>query len=172
MNETAQAEQTCMMPKPAAQHQRLQPFAGTFAAEVKMWIGPAEPMVSTGTMTCQWHLDGLYLHQDYIGDPSDGPFPAFAGKGYWGYNSALDRYEGFWIDNASTIMQMESGQVDSSGKVWTMRSEVPCPQSGESMKKRSVITLIDEDHNKIEMYFTGADGNEMKCMEINYARRR
>ena len=30
--------------------------------------------------------------------------------------------------------------------------------------------LIDEDHNQIEMFFTGADGNEMKAMEINYER--
>ena len=39
------------------------------------------------------------------------------------------------------------------------------------MKKRSVITLIDNDHNKIEMFFVGDDGNETKAMEINYTRQ-
>ena len=38
------------------------------------------------------------------------------------------------------------------------------------MQKRSVITMIDDDHNSIEMYFTGPDGQEMKAMEIQYAR--
>ena len=170
MTESAQAEQTCMMPKPGTEHERLKPFEGTFKSEVELWMGPGDPMVSTGTMINSWQLGGLFLHQDYQGDPSDGPFPEFTGKGYWGYNTTLKRYEGFWIDNASTIMQIDTGTVDASGKVWTMNAEVPCPQTGDTMKKRSVITLIDKNHNKIEMFFTGADGNEMKCMEINYTR--
>lgn len=171
MTETAQAEQQCMMPRPGLEHHNLKPFAGTFQSEVKLWMGPGDPMVSTGTMVSSWHLGGLYLHQDFQGDPSEGPFPDFAGKGYWGYNTTLKQYEGFWIDNASTIMQTETGTLDDSGKVWTMTSQVPCAQTGEIMKKRSVITLIDKNQNKIEMYITGADGNEMKCMEISYRRK-
>ena len=65
---------------------------------------------------------------------------------------------------------MEFGDVDSDGRVWTMLSEVKCPQTGRLMKKRSVITLIDNDHNMVESFFTGEDGNEMKAMEINYSR--
>jgi hypothetical protein len=38
------------------------------------------------------------------------------------------------------------------------------------MKKRSVITLVDKDHHQVEMYYTTADGNEIKAMEINYIR--
>lgn len=158
------------MPSAGPEHKQLDPFAGTFNSEVKMWMGPGDPMVSTGSITNTWQLDGLYLRHDYVGDRSEGPFPSFAGQGYWGYNSTSKKYEGFWIDNASTTMQMETGEVDAGGKIWTMYSEVTCPQTGVLMKKRSVITLIDNDHNKIEMYFTMADGSEMKAMEINYVR--
>ena len=171
MSEAAETEQQGFtMPSAGPEHKHLQPFAGTFKSEVKMWMGPGDPMISTGTITNSWQLDGLFLHQDYVGDHGDGPFPSFAGQGYWGYNTTSNKYEGFWIDNASTTMQMETGEVDADGKVWTMHSEVTCPQTGSLMKKRSVITLIDTDHNKIEMYFTTADGNEMKAMEINYVR--
>jgi hypothetical protein len=121
-------------------------------------------------MTNTLELSGLYLQQDYIGDPNDGPFPSFEGKGFWGYNTTQNRYEGFWIDNASTTMQMEHGQLDESGKIWEMKGEMICPQSRQPFTKRSVITLIDDNTNRIEMYFTGPDGNEMKCMEINYTR--
>ena len=31
-------------------HERLKPFEGTFAAEVRMWVGPGDPHVSTGVM--------------------------------------------------------------------------------------------------------------------------
>jgi hypothetical protein len=169
MTEATQ-EQQCTMPTPGAEHERLEPFTGKFKAEVKMWMGPGDPHVSMGTMNNSRVLGGLYLAQDYVGDAADPAFPGFLGKGFWGFNPVTRKYEGFWIDNASSIMQLENGDVDASGKVWTMHSEVPCPPNGDLFKKRSVITLIDEDHHRIEMYFTGQDGNEMKCMEISYQR--
>jgi hypothetical protein len=174
-NQTASSSETvaqaeCAMPVPRNEHERLQPFVGKFRAEVKMWMGLGEPMVQTGTMTTTRELSGLYLQQDYVGDPGKGPFSSFEGKGFWGYNTTQNRYEGFWIDNASTTMQFEHGEVDASGKIWEMKGEMICPQSHQPFTKRSVISLFDEDSNRIEMYFTGADGNEMKCMEINYSR--
>ena len=157
------------MREPTEDHARFKPFEGTFRSEVRMWMGPGEPMVMTGTMVNELDLDGLFLKQTYQGDPSDGPFPAFAGRGGWGYNKIDGRYEGAWIDNASTVLQLEYGQVDESGKVWTMTGEMTDPGSGEPITKRSVITLLDDDHHKMEMYFGGPDG-ESKGMEIDYER--
>ena len=151
-------------------HDRLKPFEGTFRAEVKMWMGPGEPHISTGTMTNTFELGGRFLNQTYKGDPNEGPFPGFEGRGYWGYNTTDKRYEGVWMDTACTQMQTEQGQVDGSGKVWTMHGEMTCPQSGQLMKKRSVITLTDNDHHTMEMFWDMGDGNEFKGMEITYAR--
>ncbi|MCZ6836053.1 MAG: DUF1579 family protein [Planctomycetota bacterium] len=149
-------------------HEKLKPFEGTFKAVVKMWMGPGEPMVSTGTIINTLELDGKFLHQHYTGDPSEGPFPNFQGRGYWGYNTAIDKYEGVWIDSASTIMQTEQGDLD--GDTWTMLGEMPDQMKGGTVSKKSVITLIDNDHHSMEMYFPGPDGNECKGMEIQYTR--
>lgn len=90
------------------EHQRLAAFAGTFRAEVSMWMGP--------------DLDGRFLKQ-----------------------------------------------TDESGRVWTMTGEMPNPATGDRMTKRSVITVEDDDHHRIEMFFdTGA--GEAKAMEIRYTR--
>jgi hypothetical protein len=151
-------------------HRKLEPFVGVFAAKVSLWMGP-EPMVSTGVMTNRWDLGGRFLHQSYKGDQTDGPFPGFEGRGYWGYNTVARRFEGFWIDTASTIMQTESGEVDRSGKVWTMVGSFPDPASGKPIRKRSVITLIDRTRHTMECYFQGPDGRESKTMAIEYARR-
>lgn len=157
------------LPVPGAQHELMKPFEGTFKAAVKIWMGPGEPHLNTGTMNNRWILNGLYLEQDYRGDAVDGPFPNFEGHGFWGYNFAKECYEGFWIDTVSSQMQLESGTVDESGKIWTMTSEFQCPGAG-TMKKRSVITLVDQDHHKIESFISGDDGNEFKNMEIEYSR--
>lgn len=178
MTETAQGTEATStehcefaeMAAPCEDHARLKPFEGTFRAEVKMWMGPGEPMISTGTMVNEFELGGRFLKQTYKGDPSDGPFPEFEGRGYWGFNKATNKYEGMWIDTASTIMQTEAGEVDDEGMVWTMVGEMPSPMGGGSITKRSVITLIDDDHHMMEMYMPGPDGNEVKGMEIQYKR--
>ena len=168
---TEQATKDCAaMGATTDEHKMLEPFAGTFHAEVKMWMGPGEPMVSTGTMTNDWDLGGRFLRQTYVGDPGDGPFPNFEGRGFWGYNTIDKRFEGVWLDTACTFMQTEQGQVDDSGKVWTMLGSMTSPQTGEPMAKKSVVTLIDDDHHLMEMYFE-MGGQEMKGMEIRYKRK-
>ena len=43
------AQETCAgMGATTDGHRKLEPFVGTFKAEVKMWMGPGDPMVSTG----------------------------------------------------------------------------------------------------------------------------
>ncbi len=157
-------------PTPGPEHELLKPFEGTFRTEVQMWFGPDQWMTTTGTMINRWELNGLYLRQDYKGDAVDGQGPCFEGAGYWGFNTVAGRYEGMWVDTASTVMQTESGQVDETGKVWTMLSEIPNPHGEGTLEKRSVITLIDDNHHKMEMFIKLPDGSEMKNMELTYVR--
>ncbi|HMP80089.1 MAG TPA: DUF1579 domain-containing protein [Pirellulaceae bacterium] len=163
-------DSTPSMPVAGPEHFRLQPFVGKFRAEVKIWMGPGDPIISTGTMVNTMEVNGLFLQQDYIGDSQEGPFPSFLGKGFWGYNTVQKQYEGFWIDNASTIMQFEAGQVSADGKVWEMIGAIPCGSDGQINRKRSVIKLIDDDQHMMEMFFTDPSGQETKNMEIQYVR--
>lgn len=163
------SDQGMAIPEPGPEHEQLKPFEGTFRAQVKIWMGPGDPMVSTGTMENTMDLGGRFLRQTYTGDPSQGPFPNFEGRGFWGYNQIAKQYEGVWIDNASSVMQTDAGTIDSTGKVWTMSGAVPDPQTGASITKKSIITLQDDDHHRIEMYFV-KDGQEFKGMEIEYTR--
>ena len=163
-------EQGFQLPKPGPKHELLKPFEGTFVAAVKMWMGPGDPMISSGKIVNTFQLDGLYLQQDYQGDAVDGPFPEFKGKGYWGYNSTSGQYEGFWIDTASTAMQMETGTVDESGKVFEMNSEFVMPGSDVKMKKRTIFTVVNNDENTMESFITPPGGEEMMNMMIRYTR--
>lgn len=159
-------------PVPGNEHALLKPFVGTFRATVTIWMGPGEPMVQHGTMVNQFQLDGLYLFQDYVGDPSPGPWPAFLGKGYWGYNTTTKEFEGFWIDNASTIMKLEKGQVDSTGKLWTMKNSFVSPYTGQPTSQRNEIRVLDNDHNDMTTWMPGPDGNEIKAMHIDFVRSK
>ena len=109
-----QQEMDCAPAGPVEQHKLFEQFVGTWKAEVTMWMGPGEPMVSTGTMVNSLDLGGRYLKQDYKGDATDGPFPNFEGRGFWGFNDVTGKFEGLWIDNASNQMATEQGGYDAS----------------------------------------------------------
>ncbi len=158
------------MSQMSLRHLPFEPFAGKFRAEVKLWMGPGDPHISTGTMINAFVLNDRYLEQRYLGDAVDGPFGEFAGHGFWGFDPASGNYQGFWVDTASSQMQMERGTVDESGRVWTMIGELVHPESGQVIRKRSVISLIDRDRHVMESYFPGPDGSEYKSMEITYVR--
>lgn len=153
------------------QLQHFLPMVGTFTAEVLLYMGPGDPMRSTGTMINSWDLGASFMKQDYNGDPSDGPFPNFEGRGYFGYNPTDERYEGFWIDTASRMMQMEQGQVDATGKVWEMHSEFTHPESKQRVTKRTLIRVLDPRNHRMESMMTFPGQAEMKVMVINFTRK-
>jgi len=168
---TEQPTQDAQTGPGTAEHDRLKPFAGIFSAVIKLFRGSGEPMISTGTMVNDWVLGERYLRQTFAGDPVDGSHQAFAGVGFWGFDPARGVYQSFWVDNASTTMQIETGTVDAAGKVWTMRGTMLNPQSRETMNKRSIITLQDSDHHLVESFFTVGNGEEFKAMELIYTRK-
>ena len=161
-------EQSFQLPTPTADHERLKPFEGTFKSEVQMWMGPGDPMISTGVMVNTFQVGGLYLHQDYQGDETDGPFPTFQGGGYWGFNTSSQQYEEFWIDCASTMMQLEKGTVDETGKIFEMSSEFE--MHGAKIKKQSIFTVFNNDHHRMEAFMTPPNSEKMKSMVIDYRR--
>lgn len=176
MTDTQPADQTCdweAMSRLAPEHDLLKPFMGTFKATVKMFMGPGEPMVATGTMVNQPELDGRFLRHHYTGDPMpapDGSSFAFHGRGYWGYNTVDKRFEGLWIDNACTFMLVDQGQTPDNGTTFHMEGRMTNPSSGKPMTRRSVITLVDENTHVMEMFHHPEGGDEHKSMEIRYER--
>lgn len=159
------------------EHQRIAALVGTYKVLVKFWMGPGDPVSSTGTMHNELVLGGRFLRQVFSGDPMPGSeglppeaVPTFAGEGYIGYNTVDKRYESVWVDNASTLVQVESGQIDEAGRELNFYSTLTNPQSGGPMEKRSIITLIDEDRYRMEIWFRDPDGPEIKAMEMEFVK--
>lgn len=156
---------------PANDHvKKFVPMIGAFDAEVRFWMGRPQPVVSHGKMLNSWDLGGTFMMQHYEGSSDSAAFPAFAGRGYFGYNLSDNRFEGFWIDTASTMMQCEQGSVDSAGRIWEMRSEFTHPQSRQKMKKRSIITVLDHNQHTLDAFMQIGDAAEFQAMHIDFRR--
>ena len=111
------------MPKPTAQHRRLQLLAGEWVGEEKLMPSPWGPGGNAvGRSSCRLDLDGFYVIQDYV-QQKDGK-TAFAGHGIFGYDTVSNDYCWYWIDSMGTVPAAPSrGQWE--GDTLTFHSKGP-----------------------------------------------
>jgi hypothetical protein len=166
------AEMDAMMKAatPGDAHKKLGGLAGTWNAEVKMWMKPdAPPTGGAGVAETTWALDGRWLEQHFTGTFMGMPF---TGVGYTGYDNIKKKYVGSWMDSMSTSMMISSGKEDAGGKSFTFTSTMEDPMTGKSSPVKEKVTVVDDDHHTLEMWGAGPDGKMFKMMEITYTRKK
>jgi hypothetical protein len=155
---------------PGDAHKKLGPMAGTFNAEVKMWMQPgAPPTGGGGVAENTWALDGRWLEQRFNGTFMGMPFN---GVGYTGYDNIKKHYVGSWMDSMTTSMMISSGKADADGKSITFTSTMDDPMTGKSSPVNEKVTIVDDDHHTLEMWGPAPDGKMFKMMEITYSRKK
>jgi hypothetical protein len=166
MSDAATQDACQVMARKTAHHEALARFAGKWRAEVRFFSAPpGMPPVSHGTMSSTLVLGDRFLQQEYRDDSG-----LFEGRGFWGYNTVDGRFEGFWIDSMASFFQVEHGEHDATGDTYTMRGTLTDPTTRQPLQKRSVIRYLEPDAHTLEMFFTNAQGQEGKAMEIRYTR--
>jgi hypothetical protein len=167
-----QAEMDAMMKAatPGDAHKKLSPMAGSWTAEVKMWMAPgAPPAAGSGAAENSWALDGRWLEQRFTGNFMGMPF---TGVGYTGYDNIKKKYVGTWMDTMTTSMMISDGKADADGKSITFSSTMDDPMTGKTSPVKEKVTVVDADHHMLEMWGAGPDGKMFKMMEINYTRKK
>lgn len=155
---------------PGEHHKHIEMLAGNFDYTIKMWMDPSQPPAeSTGKRTAAMILGGRYLEEKYTGTFMGMPFE---GMGTLAYDNVQKKYVATWIDNMGTGIMVSNGQCDAKGPSWTMSGDMADPMSGKMVPTRSVTKIVDADHMVMEMYAPGADGKEMKMMEISCTRTK
>jgi hypothetical protein len=163
MDAYAQASQ------PGEHHKRLDTLIGKWTVTGKAWMGPGAASEVNGTMEASWLLGGRYVQEihrsTFMGQP-------FEGRSIDGYDAASQEYFGTWIDTMGTGVEVFRGTCDSPCKVMTETAEAVDPVTHKKEKSREVITFVDPDTYRTEMYMVGAGpgGQDLKVMEMT-ARR-
>jgi hypothetical protein len=156
---------------PGSAHEMLSPMVGTWDTQMKFWLAPgAPPVTSAGVSENRWILGGRYLEQRFKGDAMGQPFE---GVGYTGYDNIKKQYFGTWMDSMSTGVMMTSGQAADGGKNWTFKGTMDDPMTGKAFPVEERIVVVDNDKHVFEMWsppMTG--GKPYKSMEITYTRRK
>jgi hypothetical protein len=155
---------------PGPAHKKLDPLAGRWTYTAKFWMAPDQPpMEMKGTAERKWIMGGRFLQDDVN---NEGVAMPFQGLGLTGYDNHLKKYVGTWVDSMTTSIMHSVGEVDASGKVFTMRHEDFDPMFNQTIKSRDVTRITGPDSHTIEFYRTMPDGKETKAGEIHFTRKK
>lgn len=153
--------------KTGPEHVMLANMVGEWDGEISMWEDPNQPpLISNGTVNYESIFDGRYIIGKFSGNMMDMPM---SGMEITGYDNVKKVFFSTWIDNMGTGMLYVEGTYDKNSNTITYIGETVDPM-GNKMKVREVVTPIDKDHSKFEMFMDMGSG-EMKSMEINYTRK-
>jgi hypothetical protein len=154
---------------PGEAHKKLEPLVGDWTFTAKFTMSPdAQPLEMTGDCKRWWIMDGRFVQEDIKGE---GAFP-FRGLGLNGYDNNLKKYVANWVDSMTTSIISSTGEVDSTGKVFTYQREEFNPMYGQKVKTRDVITIKDNDNHQVEFYTIPPGGKEFKSGTIVCKRKK
>lgn len=160
--------------QPGAMHEWLKKWEGEWDMVVKSYWSPGAPAdESKATASTKMIMGGRYVEEHVNGSfemPGMG-VQKFEGRSIMGYDNAQKKFMTLWIDSMTTGFMLESGTVDSAGKVMTTEGENFNPMHGKVIKSKSVATIVDDKTRTLEMWMPGPDGNMYKSMEITYTRK-
>jgi hypothetical protein len=154
---------------PGPQHQHLAKMAGdwTFTSTVWMQAG-AQPQTSTGTMHAEMLMGGRYVEHHWKGNMMG---MEFEGQGTEAYDNVSKQWVSTWIDNMGTGLMMQTGTGNDAMSSFDYRGDMWDGMSGKKVRTHSVITWIDDNTFKNEMFAPTPDGKEFKTMEIVAKRK-
>jgi len=152
---------------PGAEHKALAPLAGSFTAQVKMWMGGPKPVENAGTAEGKAIMGGRYVEELFTGTVMGQPFE---GRGLIGYDNAKKKYVWTWIDTMSTAISTAEGTADATGKVITLKGESYDPSTKKMSPVKYVFHIESDKKHAFETWET-VNGKEARTMEVVYTRK-
>jgi hypothetical protein len=153
---------------PGEPHKLFATLVGSWSTTTKEWVEPGKPpMESTGTAESNMMMEGRFLHQEFHGQMMGQPF---TGMSIDAYDNIRKKYITVWVDTRGTGVFIMEGTGSVDGKTITLRGSHAEPGGG-TMTHRAIWTIIDTDHQLVEMYSSHHGQKETKIMEITYTRK-
>ncbi len=160
-------EQWMALGQPSEHHQALNAMAGDFSAEIWFMMDPnGSKTESTGEAHSEWILDGRYLatrfSMDFMGMP-------FEGHGILGHDNIEGHYISGWIDNMSTGLFSEKGELSDDGRTLTMHGSMTGP-GNVKMTTKHIYRIESNDKHTMEFWEAPVGEELVNTGAISYTR--
>jgi hypothetical protein len=161
--------QEMALPKPTPHHLALKRLEGTWDATVKVQVGPGRPpMVSKAVEVNRMVPGGLWLASEFKSDLDGIPFE---GRGFFGYDPALGKHVGTWVDSMVMSLSVSEGTCVDDCRETTMFFKGP-GMDGKVATTKKVYKETGPDRRTMTVYTQAKDGAFKQRVEIEYVRRK
>ncbi|MCG3193024.1 MAG: hypothetical protein DIJKHBIC_02273 [Thermoanaerobaculia bacterium] len=155
---------------PGAPHKGFEKMVGKWTVKVKAQMDPGQPAEeSEGSAEFSVIMGGRYMEEKFEGKMMGQPFE---GRGITAYDNGKKKYVSVWIDSSMTGVMTMTGTMDPAGKVLTSTGDMYDPATKKSSKVKGVMTAVDPDTARFEMWMPGKDGKLWKGLEMTYTRKK
>ncbi|MFZ1613098.1 MAG: DUF1579 domain-containing protein [Holophaga sp.] len=163
------AAQEAPLPKPTPHHLAMKRMEGTWDAVVKVQMAPGQPpMVSKGVEVNKLVPGGLWLQSEFKSDMMGMPFE---GRGLFGYDPALGKHVGTWVDSMVYSLGNPTGTCKDDCKETICYFKGP-GMDGKMVTYKEITVEHDADHRTMTMFIKGKKGAFVQNMVIEYTRRK
>ncbi len=160
--------------QPSEEHARLTSYAGTFDAEVKMWIAPGQPpLESKAVMTHESVVGGRFLR---ISGSTTFTFPGMGEYSveslqYLGFDRRSGEYTSVGFDSMGTYSTEARGTFDEATSTATLSGVTEDPSLGIRQAYDTVIEFVDADTLKMTtIVYDAFQPGPFKLMEVTSRR--
>lgn len=158
------------MGKPNSNHARLASLAGDWDQTIHIYSHDGTPpMESKGTAKYRVILGGRFVTEEVKMILDDKT--TFEWTGMYGFDNRKNKYIAFWADNLGTDFEQGEGENGLGGNDISFIGRQIEPSTGEETKFRWTMKLESQSEVSIVMNVFGADGKEVKMLEIEQKRR-
>lgn len=156
---------------PGDVHKMMASWDGKWVDSMTMWMAPGAPPENYVTESeIKSIMGGRYSTSTHRGNMMG---MDFEGLSTLAWDNQRKLFINTWIDNFGTGISVLEGPWDEASKTITLKGKMLDPSYGDGrmLDYRQVISLIDDNTQRFEMYHVGTDGKETKNMEIISRRK-
>ena len=154
---------------PSKAHKMLAKDTGIWDASMTFWMPDnPEPQKAVSVAQYKMILGGLYQEGTFTGDMWGMPFE---GRGLTAFDNATEEYIATWVDNFGTGVMITRGKYEEANNRIVLFGNMVDPGTKKEKKVKEVLTYIDDNNQKMEMFDVDENGKETRTMEIISKRR-
>lgn len=146
------------------EHRRLLEEVGTWSAEIKLFLSPGMPPVTSQGREVNRMIGDSWLVSDFT---STSMGETLVGHGQVGFDVERGVAVGTWIDSESAKLQLMEGTYDLDRRERTLFYKGPDGQ-GEEARFKAVGRVLEADHRIFDVFLLGDGREETPIMHIDY----
>jgi hypothetical protein len=156
-------------PQPTAHHEHFKKMVGAWDVAMTMVPAPGAPAMETkATAVHTLGPGGLWVLGEFKCDMGGMPF---TGHSIDGFDPVKNKHTSVWIDSMSPMLNIGEGTCENDCR--KQKGTIDgVGMDGKPSKMRYTSESKDDDHANVEMFATGPDGKEYKCMSFVYTRKK